>query len=594
MSAGALVPIELASLGGGLNEGLPAAAIEDSEFAALENFYPFGTKLIRRGGLRRLTASPHGMLTSLFAFKQTIGVWVLIAGARDGIYRLDGSALTALAYTDGPLPPTFTNPIQFRQHKGEMLAVSKGEGRLLRVTSNLYHAAGIPAPASAVTLADGAAGAVEAGDYYYVVTFYNTGNGAESNPSPASAKLTHAAAKRVTVSTIPISTNAQVNARRIYRTLLNQRGEYYFVGQINDNSTTTFDDNVVQDDLGQSVSIAGNGLPPTGLVALELFAERLFVSDGKDVFFSAEGLPQGFDALDEIPVYEDDGHEIRVLHAHGAQLIVGKTNGIHFITGVGRRSFALETLSNKHGVVAPLSMQSAEGAILWLAEDNVYRSDGVNPPVSVSTQKIRRTLDAIPKEMREKAASAVFPSRSWYVLSIAESASTTNRKLLVYNYKTDAWTVFRYANGTGDAPGFLADFFDAYYGQVLYATMYDGHIYEWNSGNDDDGTPIAASLKTKAFSRSGFPLGVRLVSLLCAGLPESVRLRIFGDASSSASADRTVSLDRGSGWKDYNLSTLMRLATEVQLGLDYSGAQPLELEMLALSARGFNRRRKAA
>src|SRR5574341_431348 len=44
-------------LGGGLNEGQPLSAVNPNEATILRNFYPFGRKLVRRGGVRKITTA---------------------------------------------------------------------------------------------------------------------------------------------------------------------------------------------------------------------------------------------------------------------------------------------------------------------------------------------------------------------------------------------------------------------------------------------------------------------------------------------------------------------------------------------------------
>lgn len=606
MSIGVPTPIVLVDLGGGLNEQ-PAAGILDSEFAELENFYTLGKKIVRRKGVAKLTDAAWTQdLTGLVAYRRAEQItipeedrWLLLAGARDAILRLDGALLTPLTNLNAALPLN-DNPWHFRQFEDEVFGVRKqditevsvGNGRLKRVNQANFGDAGIAAPPVGPTVVDGAAGLVEAGNYYYVVTYYNSLTGAESNPSPASAVLAHAGGFRVTVTIGSASADLQVDKVRIYRTLPNQTGEYYFVDQVA-NGTALYDDNKPLDSLGRTVSFS-NGLPPGSLEGLEVFEERMWLHDGKSVFFSPIGLPQSYDPLDVIPAYKNDGHKIVALCAHGTQLMIPKTNAIHYVTGFGRSSFDLQTLSHHHGCAAGRTFKSVEGFLFWLAEDNVYASDGSSRPVAISTPKVRRTLDAIPAAQRALATAWVVPSQSLYVLSIpGVSDSVGNVVMLAYNWKSDSWATFRQASQL--APSFVLEAYDNSYAEVHYAIYYDGHVYQWNTGRTDNGTLIPAFLTTKAFQRGGKQLGVRTASILCPAVLADVSLQVYNDGGVILpSTPRDVSLDRGDGWKDYNLSSMGRLASEVQLHLSYIAEPDLEIEGLAINAMAFDRRRKAA
>jgi len=105
----------------------------------------------------------------------------------------------------------------------------------------------IPAPAApTVAVAVGATG-VDVGNHYYKIT--EIMNGIESVQGTASAVATTTAGNLlVNLTAIPLgaTTFAGVTARRIYRTVAGaaNTGTYYFVAQLNDNTTATYADTV--------------------------------------------------------------------------------------------------------------------------------------------------------------------------------------------------------------------------------------------------------------------------------------------------------------------------------------------------------------
>lgn len=110
-------------------------------------------------------------------------------------------------------------------------------------------------PSAAPTVAVGAAGALT-GTYHYAVTFAvvdinSSAIVGESLPSATSAAVVPAA-QQVSLSAIPVSSNPRCNARNIYRTVAGG-SQLKFVATINDNTTTTYTDNLADGSLGANI-----------------------------------------------------------------------------------------------------------------------------------------------------------------------------------------------------------------------------------------------------------------------------------------------------------------------------------------------------
>lgn len=109
---------------------------------------------------------------------------------------------------------------------------------------------GIVAPSSAPSAAVGAAGNLN-GTYSYKVTFARVENGAivsESNPSDASGSISPANEKGE-LSSIPTTTDTQVNRVYIYRNKASNANVYYRLGYVAE-GTTTYTDNTADSGLG--------------------------------------------------------------------------------------------------------------------------------------------------------------------------------------------------------------------------------------------------------------------------------------------------------------------------------------------------------
>jgi len=568
-------------LGGGLNQGIPPSEIGQNEHPLLQNFYTQGKKLIRRGGIRRVTSAAYAeTLNSFFPYRRSTGDWTLIVGALSTIGKLSGAGIVVIPTATGLALVPVLVPFTWFQYNDIVYATRRGDGRLLRITPSLVELAGIPAPAAALAATPSAGGPLAMGDYAAVFTYANSATGAESNPSPKDDVTLGGGSGYVDYNGISVSATPQVDVKRIYRTLVDQVNEYFFVREIPNAATLYWQEGVLPEDMGDPV-LFDNNLPPTDLVWATAWNERCFGTDGTDIFFTNLFNMEGWTGL-SIPVYRDDGHIIRVLYAFGDRLVIGKTNKVHFLIGTDRSTFRVLTLSDKHGCMSGHSMRAAEGYLFWYGSGrNFYRSDG-NNTVGIGDIKIRTLLDAIPDALQDQVSAEVFPAFSQYVASIPQTGYTQNRVVVVYNYRTDSWTTYTHPDM---APQYLAEFFDSTYGRSLYGMQYDGHVYHLYDPTQltDYGTPIAAKLLTREEDGGSLMAkALRRVHILCSTAAESIALKAYRDGRAVPSASRNVSLSADMAWKPFNLSTLRDPGSTVQLGIEYTGTTAIELESIGL------------
>ena len=583
---------DFTDLGGGLNEGEAWNDIMPNQATVLRNYYPFGKKLVKRGGTRKITTSApwDQNAYSMFPFKVDVDTWALLLGGQDKFGRLDGNSVSDLT---GPGITSGTGTWCFFQYQGYAYAMRESSGQLFRMDQYFWNTAGLAAPSTAPTIAQGAAGNLTAANYYAVVTFYNSTTGIESNPSPASSVLALAGSKTIDWSGIPVSANGFVTARRLYRTLPGQVGEYFFVGQINDNTTTTYSsENVIIADMGRAVSF-NNGVPPAQLTVGVIWRERLFCTDGTDLFYSEYLLPECFGDESILSIYPDDGHVIRAVHAFGDRLIIGKTNKIHYLVGADRSSFNVLTLSDRHGCLSHHSMKSAEGQLFWYGSgNNFYRSDG-NSVQEISSVALRSTLDNVPDNRVDQIVSEIYPSLGWYVTTLPQGAGN-NSVVVVYNYKTNAWSIFDHPT---DAPQFFCEFFDENLEQQLMATFYDGHVYQYQDASyfTDWGNPIECEYISGAndFGHPGYRKAIQEVWVNCPRvIGGTVDVSIYNDEDTTPIvADRSVSVDiASSAWKPFKLPVSGSPGTQIRFGIKQSDASAFELTALHYRVNQLARR----
>ena len=146
------------------------------------------------------------------------------------------------------------------------------------------HTANFTPPTQEYAVAD--PGNLSVGDYYYKVSYLDQSG--ETMPSATSSVVTTTSTvKRVAISGIPVGP-AGTTGRRIYRTTAGG-SVYKFLHQINDNTTTTYEDNIADADLGANAPLTNTTanrpqFPKGGVIsALSLVSNATLTITGTDV-----------------------------------------------------------------------------------------------------------------------------------------------------------------------------------------------------------------------------------------------------------------------------------------------------------------------
>ncbi len=132
---------------------------------------------------------------------------------------------------------------------GPALRQIMADGKLLADAANSPDYTQIEPPTSVPTAVVSATTGLPNGGYYYRYTFVTAAG--ETEPSQSSALVT-AASKQIDVAGIAVSPDTAVTKRRLYRTRADAVDSVLgkLVTEINNNTTTTFTDNVADDSLG--------------------------------------------------------------------------------------------------------------------------------------------------------------------------------------------------------------------------------------------------------------------------------------------------------------------------------------------------------
>lgn len=250
------------------------------------------------------------------------------------------------------------------------------------------------------SVALGAAGNLT-GDHTYRIAFL-TEFGLVSNGGPASATIT-TTDDAVSLTAIPVSTDTQVLARYVYRDK-DADALYRFVGSIDDNVTTTFTDNVDDEDLGSAnLPLAGDVIdnsPPGRMYATTVWQNRIIGIDADDRFRVHIGdlnNPEAARLIDELVLEEN----LIALEPHANGLLFYSTDSTFIMVGDGVNSpFVVERVSSHLGAnsyrmvctIKNIHMVQHEAEVFFVADPsdpwliNKHRLDHFRDDVTPATR----------------------------------------------------------------------------------------------------------------------------------------------------------------------------------------------------------------
>ncbi len=574
---------EVRDLVGGLNESAPEQ-IGDNEFTQSDNFYTDGNSLWQRPGYAFVagTYSEDILSMALYDPDPTISNdELVILGCRSSLAKIVGATIVPLTVADGRVYPSSDNRWWFEQYNDEMFACQRGNGGVKRIFGSAVMEAGIAPPTTGPVIRDGGPGRKEGGVYRMAVRYYNRQTGAKSNWSPLSNEITLSPDRKLHADSVPISSNPQVNARQIGATPPDD-SVIYLVGQIDDNVSTTFDDNArfADNEYGEADSTPSgvpitdtrHGLPPSQAWAIAKHKERLFVLNKEGLFWSEVADFQSFKPTSFIPVVRGTGlisweeHGLVILTEQNTPILLGDTPS----------DWRMGMLSLNHPCPSGKSAAIGDGTLFWYTGTNIVASSGGAPQILPGIEKVRSTLNSIADADKDDVVGVTIPNRGWYVLT---TETPDGRKGIIFDYRLG-----RFVGAIPDAPKTLERLLrESATAEKVYASFEgDFDVVDYLTGTSDAGAAITATLKTKKFGydSQGTQKLVRRVGVLCPATNGTIRLRVYHD-DVLVITRAALSLARA-GWKRFTLNTSGNPGTLVQIELQYAGTPQLRLDELQI------------
>lgn len=420
---------------------------------------------------------------------------------------------------------------------------------------------GIAAPVTGVSVGAPAAGSITlAQGRNYFVVYRNSTTGHRSDLNPVSASTGPLTAQNVPLSSIPVSSDPQVDQKDILATLDGgDQTALYFLANIS-NATTTYTDSTTDatlaasnlyqsiDDSGNEHGVANNTPPPNCSLFIK-HRGRVYGIQNQYVFFSKsiDDLTTSTGTI--VGKYEESwpvtyfleistqAEVLRGLLSDGRNLYVASERQIHRISGDGPQTFDIpEVVFSEVGVYNQDVWQVTflEGqpiGAMWLTPDLRVIGSDFNSYQDVGTP-VQDVLNNINLTATQPPCAAFFASAQYdfYILAVATGANNNSDTLLVYDLRRKAWFVWN----TKDLVKFIA--YNVTQGglpQLLFTQATNTVTCQFNSSlTTDTGTSVTAVAQTSWIDFAD-PTAYKLLNELEVTTPDS-NMTITIDGASTA------------------------------------------------------------
>ena len=367
-----------------------------------------------------------------------IGANLYCYNSSSNVTRTVSTAMTGARVYYAPLKPILSDVTYIYITDGTTMLADNGSSAITW---------GIGYPTGSVFIqALSITGALSAGAYKYVYTFYDAVTGSESDPSPAGAPLTVSANQSIEISNIQTASNARVTARRLYRTIANG-GSYYLVATIPDNSSTTFIDTIAD----TAISVLGStdqGEPPTASIVTGFRTMLMLTGDSNypnRVYYSMPDRPDNWPSTNYIDAGSSDDEIIAMVEWEGKMYFV-QSAGIAGLEGTSADNFVPYKTRSLTGSAAGATAVATYDGIYFLGFDGIYRFDG-GKSVKIS-DAIDKCFGPTPGTLYDvvdytqvvtEAVGKFFQGRYYIVLPMKDTTGAVANKLWAYDLTDKYW-----------------------------------------------------------------------------------------------------------------------------------------------------------
>ncbi len=340
-------------------------------------------------------------------------------------------------------------------------------------------------PPIASTFNSNVDGALTAGDYYYKITYIDE-DAFESDGGTASAAMTAGAnpndGNKIN---IPVSSDDKVTKRRIYRTPVGgaSTGNYYYDGEVADNTTTTYDSIIADTVLVLKTLLHTNHtIPPTTPHLITKRRSRIVLAEDENTIVSEKSSVG--DEYFPSELYFSTGNKQKVtgLMEQLITLPVFTDDSLERLTGFVTDTFQFKNVFSNEGCIATRSLTNCKNLLVYLGYDGIYYFDGVTGK-KLDYKLSKYIMDNINPTYQHLSCGTYFENK--YLLTYPKGASTVPNETVYYDFNSKTTGVFNFGfscysiwdKGT-----------DGY--KLKGGSNTIGRVYSIFDGTEDDGAAV--------------------------------------------------------------------------------------------------------
>jgi len=421
---------------------------------------------------------------------------------------ISGCSLTLATASDYTIATTLAvgDTIDFLQYDLNLFMAKIGDYPL-RYDNVGVKPVGCAVPSTACTAAEAASGNLDDSAVYYWKITYVYGDYGESNGSAASTIVTTTgASKKGALTAIPIG-GQFVTARNIYRTE-GGGSDYYYVGALADNTTTTYSDTSSD----ATIVAIGTSIPtthdvPTKLGCIGEKFSRLY--GGKNsiypyrLFYTDATKPYAWDAANYVD-RDGKGKIMKIVDAFEA-LVIFYERGIEMadVSNATPSNWVFITVPTSVGLAATQGFDITNNGIYFLGinngmpevhilhrgEQSVVNATFDNITPDSLSEKIDTFMSNINLNSIGISKLKVFDNKIY--LSVAYGDSSILNRLAIYDIRRDAWSIHTTNYQS----------FEIYSNKLLAGSPNDNYCHEIETGyTDSSSNPVSFTWKSKQFN----------------------------------------------------------------------------------------------
>lgn len=507
-------------LDGGLNSKFERSIIQDNESPDCQNVNFENGSVGTRQGTSKASTTPIGSFAGdgLYTRHDNDGSETMVAFCGGHMQTFDGISFITVASSDSIW--TAGVRVAATEYQNYLFA-NNGGTTPYKYDGSVFSRHGVPAPSgTADIISNPTAAGTLTGDYRYAFTYLNTAL-AEGDISPIAGTLNVAAAK-IDLSSIPVAPQSHgINARKIYRTEAGG-STYKLVTTINDNSTTTYQDNSDDTELGATAP-SDNGEPPNYSICI-YHQNRLFMNDPSNpnlLWYTELGEPFTVKTTNFIKIGDKSGKILKSLAVYDNSVVAGcqtDENWLIYMPDTTPSNWVSVKINGSYGNQSPFCNLEYENRLLFAAiESNQFVGFAALAGASVEPSATLTTISSIGSDLKsyrissdmafvqsayvDRITGITFKNRAFISVTYG-SGETKNNRIYMMDFSRSNLTKKNQQSWVPWTGGNICPEQFAVYDNKLYyiSSKADGFVYQLEDGSYNDlGNAIDSYFWTKEF-----------------------------------------------------------------------------------------------